>query len=125
MPPSVIETVGELIYFKDSEGNIAGVDEVRTGAVMSVVSDPKLQALIDELQALSVAQETATTGVFFAERAKKRELSWDGLDEKSARFMADKLVALEPDKAEFCHLVCRSLRASRVVEVGTCSASRR
>lgn len=24
MPPSVIETVGELIYFKDSEGNIAG-----------------------------------------------------------------------------------------------------
>lgn len=24
MPPTVIETVGELIYFKDSEGNIAG-----------------------------------------------------------------------------------------------------
>jgi predicted enzyme related to lactoylglutathione lyase len=24
MPPAVIETVGELIYFKDSEGNIAG-----------------------------------------------------------------------------------------------------
>lgn len=24
MPPTVIETVGELIYFRDSEGNIAG-----------------------------------------------------------------------------------------------------
>jgi predicted O-methyltransferase YrrM len=33
--------------------------------------------------------------------------------------MADKLVALEPDKAEFCHLVCRSLGARRIVECGT------
>jgi predicted O-methyltransferase YrrM len=33
--------------------------------------------------------------------------------------MADKLVALEPAKAEFCYLTCRALRARRVVEVGT------
>ena len=85
---------------------------------MSVLSDPKLQALIDRLQAMSQGQE-AETGAWFAARAQKGELSWDGFDEQSHRYMADKLVALEPDKAQFCHLVCRSLGARRVVEVGT------
>ena len=83
-----------------------------------VLDNPALQALVDRLHAQSVAQE-AETGAWFEARAKKGELSWDGLDEKSHRYMADKLVALEPDKAQFCHLMCRALRASRVVEVGT------
>jgi predicted O-methyltransferase YrrM len=86
--------------------------------VTGVIADPALQALVDRLHARSVAQE-AETGAWFSERAKKGELSWDGLDERSHRYMADKLVALEPAKAEFCHLLCRSLRAKRVVEVGT------
>ena len=85
---------------------------------MSVLGDPKLQAIVDRLHAQSLAQE-AETGAWFSERAKKGELSWDGLDEKSHRYMADKLVALEADKAEFCHLMCRALRAARVVEIGT------
>jgi predicted O-methyltransferase YrrM len=33
--------------------------------------------------------------------------------------MADKFVALDPLKAEFCHQLCRALRAKRVVEIGT------
>ena len=85
---------------------------------MSVFADPKLQALADGLHARSVAQE-AETGRYFSERAKRGELSWDGLDEDANRFMADKLVALDPIKAEFCHLLCRALGARRVVEVGT------
>jgi predicted O-methyltransferase YrrM len=85
---------------------------------MSVLADPSLQALVDRLHAQSVAQEPETHA-WFGERAKRGELSWDGLDEKSHRYMADKLVALEPAKAEFCHLMCRALGARRVVEVGT------
>jgi predicted O-methyltransferase YrrM len=85
---------------------------------MSVISDAKLQALIDRLQAKSQAQEPET-GAWFAERGKRGELSWDGFDETSHRYLADKLVALEPDKAEFCHLTCRALGAKRIVEVGT------
>ena len=85
---------------------------------MSVLADPKLQALVDSLHAKSVAQE-ADTGRYFTDRAKRGELAWVGLDADATRFMADKLVALEPAKAEFCHLLCRSLRARRVVEVGT------
>jgi predicted O-methyltransferase YrrM len=85
---------------------------------MSVLSAPKLQALVDRLQAQSQAQE-AETGAWFAARAQKGELSWDGFDETSHRYMADKFVALEPEKAEFCHLVCRAIGARRIVEVGT------
>src|SRR6185437_11454147 len=94
--------------------------EVRepAAAAMSVLSDPKLQGLIDRLQAKSRAQE-AETSAWFSERAKKGELSWDGFDDKSHRFMADKLVALEPAKAEFCYLTCRALQARQVVECGT------
>jgi predicted O-methyltransferase YrrM len=85
---------------------------------VSVLSDPALQARIDALQARSLAQE-AETRDYFGARAKKGDLSWDGLDADANRFMADKLVALEPVKAEFCHLLVRALRATRVVEVGT------
>ncbi len=85
---------------------------------MSAIADPALQALVSRLQAQSAAQEAETTQ-YFAERAKKGDLSWDGLDERANRFMADKMVALEPAKAEFCWLLCRALRARRVVEVGT------
>ena len=86
--------------------------------VSGVLADPALQAMVERLHAQSQAQE-AETGAWFSERAKRGELSWDGLDEKSHRYMADKLVALEPAKAEFCHLLCRALRATRVVEIGT------
>jgi predicted O-methyltransferase YrrM len=85
---------------------------------VSVFTDSRLQALADGLHAKSVAQE-AETGHYFSERAQRGELSWDGLDEDANRFMADKLVALDPIKAEFCHLLCRALGARRVVEVGT------
>lgn len=85
---------------------------------MSVLADPGLEALIGRLQAQSAAQE-AETSRYFGERAKKGELSWDGLDAEANQFMADKMVALEPAKAELCHLLCRSLAARRVVEVGT------
>ena len=85
---------------------------------MSVIADDRLQALIDRLQARNTAQNGELYG-YFDRRAKAGDLSWDRLDEDAERFLADKLVALDPIKAEFCHLVCRSLRARRVVECGT------
>jgi len=83
-----------------------------------VIADAALQSRIDALQAESAAQE-AETNRYFGERVKKGDLSWDGLDADANRFMADKMVALEPIKAEFCHMMCRALRATRVVEIGT------
>lgn len=85
---------------------------------MTVLTDTALQSRIDTLQASSRAQE-AETFRYFGARAEKGDLSWDGLDDDANRFMADKMVALEPVKAEFCHMLCRSLGAKRVVEIGT------
>lgn len=85
---------------------------------MTVFTDTSLQLLVEHLHAQSTAQEPATQ-TYFMDRAKQGNLSWDGLDAEAQHFMADKMVALEPIKAEFCHQLCRALRAKRVVEVGT------
>lgn len=85
---------------------------------MSILTDGKLQVQIDRLQALSQSQEKETYA-YFERRARAGDLDWDGLDADAHAFFADKLVALDADKAEFCHLLCRTMRAQRVVEVGT------
>ncbi len=81
------------------------------------LKQPALAALLARLHAESKAQEPATSA-WFSARAEKGELSWDGLDDASHRYMADKLVALAPEKARFAHLMVKALRATRVVEVG-------
>ena len=116
--PFHIEGVGHHIFFQDSEGTLCAAMQYERNDAMSVLTDTALQTRIDALHAQSVAQE-AETNRYFGERAKKGDLSWDGLDADANRFMADKLVALEPIKAEFCCLLCRALQARRVVEVGT------
>jgi predicted O-methyltransferase YrrM len=56
---------------------------------------------------------------YFIRRAQAGELDWKGLDADADRFMADKLVAFDRDKAQFCYQLCRALQAKRVVEIGT------
>ncbi len=85
----------------------------------SPLNDPKLEALLSRLHAESDAQ-VEETNAYFAGRARKGTLDPDNLfDEDTHRFFSDKLVALDRDKAEFCYQLCRSLRATRVVEAGT------
>lgn len=85
---------------------------------MEYLTDPRLRSLIDSLQHQSVAQDRDIVD-YFRQRASAGNLSWDGLDDDAHRFFADKLVALQEDKAAFCHLLCRAIGARRVVEVGT------
>jgi predicted O-methyltransferase YrrM len=86
---------------------------------MSFMSDPKLEAVLDRLHAQSSGQNAAM-GQYFATRAREQgNLDWREFDERTHRFMADKLVALDRDKAQLCYSICRALRAKRVVEAGT------
>jgi predicted O-methyltransferase YrrM len=85
---------------------------------MSFLSDPRLEALLDRLHAQSDAQNEALTSYFTA-RIREGSLDWNKFDERTDRFMRDKFVALERDKAQLCHQLCRALRAKRVVEAGT------
>ncbi|HEY2708751.1 MAG TPA: class I SAM-dependent methyltransferase [Caulobacteraceae bacterium] len=83
-----------------------------------ITGDERLEDLLARLHAQSEA-ETDARRAYFERRAAAGGLSWDGLDADAHAFFADKLVALDPDKAEFCYLTCRALNARRVVEVGT------
>lgn len=53
-------------------------------------------------------------------KAKFGTGNWDSTRTDSGKEMlADKMVALDPEKAALCHLLCRSIRARTVVEIGT------
>src|SRR5215475_1993468 len=89
---------------------------------MNVLNDPRLQELVDKLQVQSQAQEEETAAFFHNfqfEHTASDAATREQLEAQATRFLADKLVALEPIKAEFCFLVCRAIGARRVVEIGT------
>jgi predicted O-methyltransferase YrrM len=83
----------------------------------SLLNDPKLEALIERLQAKSHAQEPEMP-VYFQGRAAAGRTDWS-MDAEDHAFYADKLVALETPKAEFCYGLCRAIGARRIVELGT------
>ena len=85
----------------------------------SPLHDPKLEALLDRLHAQNDAQADQTNA-HFARRGQEVTLDQGNFfDEDMHRFLSDKMVALDRDKALFCYQLCRSLRAGRVVEAGT------
>jgi hypothetical protein len=85
----------------------------------SPLKDPKLEALLDRLHAQSDSQ-VDETNAYFAKRAREGTLDEENFfDADMHSFFSDKMVALDRDKAELCYQLCRSLRASRVVEAGT------
>jgi predicted O-methyltransferase YrrM len=84
--------------------------------MVSVLNDPKLERLLARLHRQSDAQ-VKPTEKYFATFARKTKPA----DRPAAarKFLSDKLVALEPDKAQFCYQLCRALNARRIVEAGT------
>jgi len=81
----------------------------------SVLGDPQLDGLLRSLHQTSKAQGEVITRYFFHERAGP----WNGMEPRDQAFMADKLEALDQDKAEFCYLICRAIGARRIFEAGT------
>src|ERR1700689_3614781 len=82
----------------------------------SVLNDPILDGLLPSLHADSLAQDEAITRYWREERTGP----WTGgMEARDHVFMADKAVALDRDKAEFCYMICRAIGARRIVEAGT------
>ena len=83
---------------------------------------PDVAALLGELHALSDRQARFSLPWQYLRRRVRTRLLGKPMDWDRAgprQFMDDKLVALDRDKARLCYLLCRSLGATRVVEVGT------
>jgi len=85
---------------------------------MSGVGDARVDAVLARLHAESAGQDK-DLGRYFGKRMQEGSLDWRALDADANRFLADKMVALEVEKALFCHQLCHALRARRVVEAGT------
>jgi predicted O-methyltransferase YrrM len=77
-----------------------------------------IDEILDRLYEQS-ANQTDGLMSYFSERAKEPNFNWNRFDARTNKFLSDKLVALDRDKAEFCYQVCRALGASRIVEAGT------
>jgi predicted O-methyltransferase YrrM len=84
---------------------------------MSSLAHPALKTLLRRLHEESLAQDKEMGRFFSARAAAHQDLSPDN-DEVKA-FLADKLVALEREKALFCYQLCRAIQARTVVEAGT------
>ena len=85
----------------------------------SPLKDPKLEALLDRLHSESDAQ-VDETNAYYARREEEGTLDEKySFDDEMHRFFSDKMVALDREKGEFCYQLCRSLRATCVVEAGT------
>jgi len=85
---------------------------------MTILNDTHLERLLDRLHEASEAQTEA-----IREHRDERDRAVDRAPEDQAaltkNFLADKLYALDRDKAEFCYQVCRTIDARRIVEIGT------
>jgi predicted O-methyltransferase YrrM len=85
---------------------------------MTVLNDPHLERLLDRLHEASDAQ-TASIQEHRAERDRPVGRAPEDQAALTKAFLADKIYALDRDKAEFCFQICRTIDARRVVEIGT------
>lgn len=88
----------------------------------SLLDQPHVASLLARLHALSDRQARFSLPVQYLRRRLKswllgQPMDWDKGGHR--KFMSDKLVALDPDKARLCYLLCRAIDATRIVEVGT------
>jgi len=79
-----------------------------TGRKRGVLGDFHIQAVIDRLHDKAEAQR----------REPSQQHEPADADERK-RYLSERYVALDREKAEFCYLLCRSMCARHVVEAGT------
>lgn len=82
-----------------------------------MLNDPTLQAFLERLHVQSCGQSRQLDEHFSLLSRTDRTQPLADIGAKT--FLADKLVALDRDKAEFCYALCRSVGAKQVVEAGT------
>ncbi len=85
---------------------------------MSVLQDPELEQRLAALHAQSDDQLEAMKA-YYTDRAKRTEPPREDEAAQIKTYLADKMVALDRDKAEFCYQLLRAIKARRVIEIGT------
>lgn len=85
---------------------------------MTALHDPKAEAVLAQLHARGDREFKSLVRHYLVASAR-HWLRGRRYTEPDMDFLRDKLIPLDPVKAQLCYLLCRALGARRVVEVGT------
>ena len=84
----------------------------------TVLCDPNADAVLARLDREAQAQTPEMRRYYDAKKQQaKRTTNPDSAADMA--FVRDKFVALDPEKCDLCYMLCRSIKARRVVEFGT------
>lgn len=84
----------------------------------TVLCDPRADAVLSRLDEEARKQSAEMRRYYDAKKQQARRTTDPGSAEDMA-FVRDKFVALDPEKCDLCYMLCRSIKARRVVEFGT------
>lgn len=84
----------------------------------TVLCDSRADAVLARLDEEARAQAAEMRRYYDAKKQQvKRTTDPDSPDDMA--FVRDKFVALDPEKCDLCYMLCRTLKARRVIEFGT------
>jgi predicted O-methyltransferase YrrM len=84
----------------------------------TVLCDPKADAVLARLDREAQAQTPEMRRYYDAKKQQTKRTT-DPDSAADMAFVRDKFVALDPEKCDLCYMLCRSIKARRVVEFGT------
>ena len=84
----------------------------------TVLCDPRADAVLARLDDEARKQSSEMRRYYDAKKLQPKRTTDPDSPEDMA-FVRDKFVALDPEKCDLCYMLCRSIKARRVVEFGT------
>lgn len=79
----------------------------------------RVDAVLTDIYKLEFSQKADVQNFFEGRFSDEPDFDFSNVDEKTNRFYADKVMAIDAAKAEFCYGLVRAMRATRIVEAGT------
>jgi predicted O-methyltransferase YrrM len=84
----------------------------------TVLCDPRADAVLARLDE-EARRQNADMRRYYDAKKQQATRHTDPASPVDMDFVRDKFVALDPEKCDLCYMLCRSLKARRVVEFGT------
>ncbi|MGH8432074.1 MAG: O-methyltransferase, partial [Solimonas sp.] len=84
----------------------------------TVLCDPRADGVLARLDEEARRQSTEMRRYYDAKKQQAKR-TIDPSSPEDMAFVRDKFVALDPEKCDLCYMLCRSIKAQRVVEFGT------
>lgn len=84
----------------------------------TVLCDPRADGVLTRLDE-EAKNQSAEMRRYYDAKKQQAKRTTDPNSPEDMAFVRDKFVALDPEKCDLCYMLCRSIKARRVVEFGT------